>query len=211
MPDRDDLDCTVRLPERRRLKVSCDETHPEESTVHCPLSQTSRAVSECRACPRFERELASGGRGIVECRVPAAAAVPSDLVGELLSPEVTCLDSEVDADRAVELLGIAGVTSAPVLDDNSVLVGTVSTRSLAQARHQSSTLQALGYRVGPAEVEDAMSTEVVALSQQATLGAAARLMARRNLDRVPIVTDDGHLVGVISAMDLVRWLAKWVP
>lgn len=211
MSNQDVGECTVRLVERRRRIATNEETHANECTVHCPLSQSARAVRWCQGCAHFQGEVSAAGLDFVECRVPPGAAVPQALCGELLSPEVTCLDSELDASRAVELLEIAGVTSAPVLDDNSVLIGVVSTTALARIRLESAELHGFDSGTAPLEVEDAMSTEVATLSEQATLGEAARLMARRNLDRVPIVTDDGHLVGVISAMDVVRWLSSRIP
>lgn len=186
---------TVRLLERRRSRA-------EECTVHCPLCFDARGVGACQRCDRFERELVAEGQAWIECRVPVAVAFPQGLCGELMSAEVTCLDSELDLQRAAELLEMAGISSAPVLDDNEVLVGVVSTAALARLRHEYS--DAL-------EVEDAMTTQVMTLTQRSTLGEAARVMARVGVDRVPIVTDDGHLVGVISAMDLVRWMAPRIP
>lgn len=170
--------------------------------MHCPLCVDVRGVGACQHCERFERELVAEGQAWVECRVPLAVAFPRGLCGELMSAEVTCLDSELDADRAAELLEMAGVSSAPVLDDNEVLVGVVSRAALARLRQEYSDRL---------EVEDAMTTQVLTLTQRSTLGEAARVMARGGVDRVPIVTDDGHLVGVISAMDLVRWLAPRIP
>lgn len=210
MAEADNRERTVRLATRRRLTATNEETHPVESTVHCPVQQAAVAVSACRTCPRFVKESAAGAQDLVECLVPVAARPSGALAGELLSPEVTCLDCELEASRAVELMEVAGVTSAPVLDDNSVLVGVVSTSALARIRSQAAR-EGFGPGDAPLEVEDAMSTEVVTLSQRASIGEAARVMAARNVDRIPIVTDDGHLVGVLSAMDLVKWLASWSP
>lgn len=210
MSELGDRERTVKLPTRRRLTATNEETHSVDSTVHCPVQQGAVSVSACRECARFVKESASGAQALVECLVPVSEGASSALAGELLSPEVTCLDCELEASRAVELMEVAGVTSAPVLDDNSVLVGVVSTRALARIRTQAARE---GFGLGDAllEVEDAMSTEVVTLSQRASIGEAARVMAARNVDRIPIVTDDGHLVGVLSAMDLVKWLAGWSP
>ncbi len=197
---------TVRLPERRRLTTSNLDTRCEEATVHCPISRGARAVTHCLRCPRFERKV--GGWGYLECRVPVEAAEGGDLCGELLSPEVNCLDGELEVSKAVIILEVAGVSSAPVLDDNGVLVGIVSTAALARILLEFSEFRGFGRGITPAEVEDAMSTELVTLPQQASVAEAARLMVGRSLERVPVVTDDGHLVGVICAMDLVRWLAR---
>lgn len=162
-------------------------------------------MTHCLGCPRFERRVAEAGRGYLECRVPGEAFGDGDLCGELLGPEVTCLDGELEVSKAVFILDVAGVSSAPVLDDNGVLVGVASTAALARLRLE---CRGLGPGLTPAEVEDAMSTDLVMLREQASVVEAASLMISRNLDRVPVVTEDGHLVGVICAMDVVRWLAK---
>lgn len=206
----DDKERRVRLLERRLRTATNDETHTTETTVHCPLSRMAVRVSHCEQCPRFLQQLEAGARAFVECRMPEEIPVHQAMAGELLSPEVTCLDAELAATRAVELLALSGVTSAPVLDDNSVLIGVVSASALARLQHEAARID--GFHVSDQlEVEDAMSTEVVTLPQHATVGEVARLMAERQLDQVPIVTDDGHLVGVLSASDLVRWLATWAP
>lgn len=206
MSEANQPELTVRLLELRR---SADDPTSEEGTVRCPLSVDARGVGFCQRCARFERELEDGGQVWIECHVPLDKAFPRGRCEELMSTEVTCLDSELDAEEAVAFLELAGVTSAPVLDDNSVLVGVVSTAALTRIRLEYSDLR--GFDSGAVEVEDVMSTQVMTLTQRSTLGEAARLMATRNVDRVPIVTDDGHLVGVISAMDLVRWMASFIP
>lgn len=210
MTEPDDRGRMVKLPARRRLTATNDETRSFESTVHCPVRESAVSVTVCRDCPRFVMESTVGAQELIECHVPMESECSNALAGELISPEVTCLDCELEASRAVELMEVAGVTLAPVLDDNSVLIGVVSTRALARIRSQAAR-EGFGPGDEPLEVEDAMSTEVVTLSQRATIGEAARLMASRHIDRVPIVTDDGHLVGVLSAMDLVKWLAGWSP
>ena len=198
-------ECTVRLPERRRLTTSNVDTRCEGATVHCPIARGARPVTHCLGCPRFERRGAEAGWGYLECRVPGEAFGAGDLCGELVGPEVICFDGELEVTKAVVILEVAGVSSAPVLDDNGVLVGVVSTTALARLRLE---CRGLGPGLTPPEVEDAMSTELVTLRQQASVLEAASLMVTRNLERVPVVTDDGHLAGVICAMDVVRWLAK---
>lgn len=118
---------------------------------------------------------------------------------ELIS-EVTCLDSDLGSAQGLAALGSSGLTSAPVVDDNGVLVGVVSLTALARMREGD------GF-----EVEDAMNTNVVTATQSATVAEVARLMAEHSLERVPVVTAGGHLVGVVTAMDVVRWLAERLP
>lgn len=120
--------------------------------------------------------------------------------GELISEALQPLECDLDAVKGLELLGAAGVTSAPVVDDNGVLVGIVLLATLARLR-----------KVEELEVEDAMLTDVVSASRDATIGQVARLMAHHQVERVPVVSEDGHLLGVVSAMDVVCWLADRLP
>jgi CBS domain-containing protein len=115
---------------------------------------------------------------------------------ELIS-DVTCLDCDLETSQGLAALGSSGVTSAPVVDDNGVLVGVVSITTLAGMRHGDGL-----------EVEDAMRTDVVTASPRASVAEIAKLMATHDLERVPVVTASGRLVGVVTAMDVVRWLAE---
>ncbi len=123
-----------------------------------------------------------------------------DLCGDLISEELKCLECDLEVSKGLALLDSAGVTSAPVVDDNGVLVGVVFLATLARLREAEEV-----------EIEDAMITDMVTAPERATVHEVARLMARHGLERVPVVTSDGHLLGVVSAMDVVRWLAERLP
>lgn len=118
----------------------------------------------------------------------------------LVSESAKCLDSGLEASKGLCMLDAAGVTSAPVVDDNGVLVGVVFLTTLARLREDKDL-----------EIEDAMVTDAVTATQSSSVAEVARLMARHGLDRVPVVSADGHLLGVVSAMDVVRWLADRLP
>lgn len=123
-----------------------------------------------------------------------------DLCGDLITEELKALECDLEVAKGVEALDEAGVTSAPVVDDNGVLVGVVFLSTLARMR-----------AVEDLEVEDAMITDLVTVTQGATVVEVARVMAEHGLERVPVVSSDGHLIGVVSAMDVVRWLASRLP
>jgi CBS domain-containing protein len=52
-------------------------------------------------------------------------------------------------------------------------------------------------------VEAIMSRDVVTVLPSATIKEVARLLARRRISGVPVVADDGRLVGVVSEGDIV--------
>ncbi len=46
------------------------------------------------------------------------------------------------------------------------------------------------------------------LPASATLSRAAALMAFEGIHRVPVVSTDGRVVGIVSSLDVARWLAR---
>jgi len=54
------------------------------------------------------------------------------------------------------------------------------------------------------EAKDVMSTEVVTISCKATVLDAAKLMLDRRISGLPVVDEEGRLVGMVSEGDLLR-------
>jgi CBS domain-containing protein len=50
---------------------------------------------------------------------------------------------------------------------------------------------------------EVMSTPIVTINEDASIDEAVRLMAKKNIKKLPVVTDQ-KLVGIITSMDLVR-------
>lgn len=93
------------------------------------------------------------------------------------------------------------ISGVPVVRDGKV-VGVVSEMDIAQAL------------AGPAHVDhgleatDVMSKPPVTIRADESLFEAARLMDRHGIKRLPVVEEDGFLVGIISRGDLVRAMTR---
>lgn len=216
------VDRLVALRVRHRRIVhgadDCAETH----TVGCPQQGRSQTLEHCTGCPRFQALSVEDAGTVLQCWVelgrvsPAPGAVltlqesfEQTPVAEVALATCTCLDPELEAAEAAQILEADRLSSAPVVDDGGVLLGMVETRALQ------SVCLAESYRHdlepgSAAEVEDAMSAsaDVIALGERASIADAARLMACSGLDRLPIVTGTAQVVGTVTAMDLVNWLAR---
>ena len=57
-------------------------------------------------------------------------------------------------------------------------------------------------------VADITVPYVLSLHEEAPISVAAALMAYENVHRLPIVSSDGDVIGVVSTLDIVRWLAQ---
>jgi CBS domain-containing protein len=67
--------------------------------------------------------------------------------------------------------------------------------------------ESLGRRIDHLTVGDVMMTEVITIDAQQTVQEAAELLLDRHVHRV-LVTNKGELAGLISSLDLVRYLME---
>lgn len=156
------------------------------------LLRGSQNVAQCVGCERLTRDTGDSLR----CRFPTSAAAATDCCGAIVPTETVALDSELPVREALTLLENARLTSAPVVDDEAHVIGVATTLALTKALRDSD-----------AEVEDVVEPTLV-VNEHLEIVALARLMEERQVERVSIVDDDGRLLGVVSAFDLLRWLRE---
>ena len=101
--------------------------------------------------------------------------------------------------RAAQLLQEHDCGLLPVVspDDNSKLLGVVSDRDLA--------IRGMGQGKGPdTPVREVMTPDVQACPPEARLDEVEKVMADRQVRRVPVVDGDQHVLGIIAQADLAR-------
>lgn len=57
------------------------------------------------------------------------------------------------------------------------------------------------------QVRDVMTSPALTIEPAAEVGAAAEIMTRNRVDRLPVVDKDGQLLGIVSRSDLLRSMA----
>jgi CBS domain-containing protein len=99
---------------------------------------------------------------------------------------------------AVSTMWDCDVGLLPVVDDAGTLVGLVTDRDACMAAFTR------GLRMDDLQVETVMSRDVSSCRAEDTVEAAQHLMKAKRVRRLPVVTEDGKLVGVITINDLAR-------
>ena len=132
---------------------------------------------------------------------------------DLMTSDVVAVRPGTPLKEAARLMVTSRVSGLPVTDDAGVLVGIITEgdflhREVERERpRRHGLLDALlggAHSLAEAElVEEAMSTGVVTIPPEATLADAARVMAAREVKRLPVVDDRGRVLGVISRADIV--------
>jgi acetoin utilization protein AcuB len=166
-----------------------------------------RVESERFAAMQQSAGVAPGGPG-AQAVEAYQAMLPEDLergplyhAEQIMQPQVITVRADDDVAHAWRLLVEHQIHQAPVLDDAGHLVGIVSERNL---------LTTLNVDAGEVRdvlarrVSDVMSTPVVAASPLTDIRRIAQVMLERLVDGVPIVSDSGALLGIISRSDILQ-------
>ncbi|GGT40350.1 CBS domain-containing protein [Streptomyces chromofuscus] len=135
------------------------------------------------------------------------------IVSDVMTHTVVAVGRDAPFKDIVQLMQQWKVSALPVLEGEGRVVGVVSEADLlpkeefrdsdpdrfTQLRRLTDLAKAGGLTAG-----DLMSTPAVTVHPGATLAQAARIMARRNVKRLPVVNAQGLLEGVVSRADLLK-------
>ncbi|MFJ4201164.1 CBS domain-containing protein [Streptomyces sviceus] len=136
-------------------------------------------------------------------------------IGALMVEDVITVDRDTPFKEVARLLGEHHISGLPVVDEDDRVLGVISETDLMlrQARGPAapSALGRLRLRVrGTAAksrartAEGLMTAPAVTVRADATLPEAARLMARRRVERLPVVDEEDRLVGIVTRRDLLE-------
>ena len=136
-------------------------------------------------------------------------------VKDVMTPEVVVVAPDCGFKHIVDVLADFKVSAVPVVD-NGIVIGVVSEAdllhkvefggALAPARLFERRSQRNAREKAAGETaRDLMSSPVVTVSPDASIGAAARLMEQHHVKRLPVIDEaTGQLVGIVARRDLLR-------
>ena len=144
-------------------------------------------------------------------------------VAHFMSRNVTSISPETSIQEIAEMIVRNRIGSVPVVDRNGQLVGVVSDSALV-TRAELGTEPRLSWwrwlfndaitaarsyvRSHGRKARDVMDRYPVSVTEGTPMHKAASLLARKGLDRLPVVRG-GRLVGIISRTHFVRKLASF--
>ena len=145
-----------------------------------------------------------------------AAAEALGVVDEIMQRGVVALRCDEKLAEAIRDLERAGISGAPVMDGDRV-VGIATLADLFEAagvppRQAATTGPWHRYEhliaTIPATVETAMTGSVVTVPPGTPITAVAAVMEINGVNRIPVVSADGRLAGIVARDDIVRAVAR---
>ena len=135
---------------------------------------------------------------------------------ELMTPNPKSVRQDATVVEASAFLSTCRFSAAPVIDEAGHPVGVVSRSDLLPRQSLRS-----GYRMGAANrndrhldmggetsVRDVMTQAVFCVPPEASAAKVVEKMLALNVHRLFVVDDEGILVGVVSAFDVLRALGR---
>ena len=111
--------------------------------------------------------------------------------------------------EAFELMKSEGVQRLPVLDGEGNLVGIISEKNITSAAADKEvSIVEFALLLSKIKVGDVMTKEVITVSVDDPVEMAARKMRDNDISILPVVDNNGKLVGVVSRSDLFRLLLE---
>jgi CBS domain-containing protein len=121
----------------------------------------------------------------------------ADTIRDVMTRDPRTIDSTGSAVDAARLMRDEDVGLIPIVESDR-LVGTLTDRDIAVR------IVAEGRSADDTRVADIASRELVTIDPQQSLDEALRLMAKHQVRRLPVVEEDGTLVGIVAQADVAK-------
>ncbi len=121
----------------------------------------------------------------------------AQMIRDLMTRGPRTIDTAGSAVDAARMMRDEDVGLIPIVESDH-LVGTVTDRDIAVR------LVAEGKSPEKTRVADIASRELVTIDPDQDVDEALRLMAKHQVRRLPVVEEDGKLVGIVAQADIAK-------
>ncbi len=120
-------------------------------------------------------------------------------VRDIMNTNVISIGEEESIRDAAKTLLKGDTNHLPVINRDGMLVGIVTTYDVSKAVVKEDKNQ---------KVRDVMTTKVIKTAPDEHVDVAAQKLERHNISALPVVDDQNHMVGLLTAIDLGKLFGK---
>jgi CBS domain-containing protein len=136
--------------------------------------------------------------------------VKEELVKDWMTREVITISPKTTLPEAHRLMITKHIRRLPVLK-NKRLVGIITRGDIRGAEASGATslnIWELNYLLAKLEVGKIMTPQPITISPEANLAEAAQVMLKHKISGLPVVDQQGNLVGIITESDIFRRVVR---
>jgi len=129
-------------------------------------------------------------------------------VSSYMSPQVVSIPPTMGIREAFFKMKENAIRHLPIIDENNTLIGIISDRELRRPNwvDEAQDISHVYYLDNSMLVSDVMITNVHIIHTYDTLNKAVSLLLDNQIGAAPVLDKTGTLVGMLSAIDLLRAL-----
>ena len=116
----------------------------------------------------------------------------------IMTQNVVSVKTTAKLSEAITLMKEKNLGGLPVVDENGSVKAIITERDIANL---------FADKIRNTKVSELMSTDVVTALQKTTIFEAVKTMITQGFRRLPIIAD-GKVVGIITAMDIIRFFGS---
>jgi len=127
---------------------------------------------------------------------------------DVMSNKVLTANSNIRFDKLMKVFVDMGIHHIPITNENGSLEGIVSSTDALKAYHEMEyVLQRNGVSVETKiDLKEILTRDVITISPDTKLSKVVRLMVENAAHALPVL-EDGELVGILSAKDILSAIA----
>lgn len=145
---------------------------------------------------------------------------------DIMTKEVIAVKKDMSVQDFARLLADKKISGAPVIDDQDNLIGIVTENDLIDQKKKVHipTVMALFdsfvflenperlekdlKKMSASTVGDICSNKVITTKNDTPIDEVATTMSEKNVHTLPVLTEDGNMVGIIGKSDIIRTIAQ---
>ena len=153
-------------------------------------------------------------------------------VREIMTSDVVTLNEYMSVREAAKILAECNISGAPVLDNEGNLVGMLTESDILRSVKKAAdevhmvfpSIHTMGvmFELAKGETEimeafdeqantvvmDVMTKNVITCDPDTDLNKVASILVKQGINRLPVVDDEGQVVGIVTRGDIVRAFAQ---
>jgi CBS domain-containing membrane protein len=143
--------------------------------------------------------------------------VESVKASDIMTSEVVSVKRETPLKEVARLMAEQGVSGVPVIEDDRKVAGVISEKDFLSQMGARNTKTFMGIvskclkgkgcvalSIRAKKAEDIMIAPAITVNEDTTLLDITKILKERKINRVPVVDQDGCLIGIISREDIVE-------
>ena len=132
---------------------------------------------------------------------------------EIMVTKVISVEAEEAFSHVEEKLRTNRIRHLPVVDKNKKLIGIITQRDLYRAASPRKTEEGDYYdktQLDSFILKHFMTPNPLTLGPESKIAEAIDVMATRKYGCIPIIASDKTLLGVVTQVDILKFISKWL-